>query len=179
MEFCLIFANSLIRYLPAAGRFRYLKNTLYTGPHIAIKADGILIRKKKLLLRYQDITSIQIKKARLTRGWLGLILLGIVLDIALFYLLYLFLTNFYDLSGFNPGHAHYSRRSPGIVIGILLILPILVTLRIKRYFTKPVMVIIQWDRGEFRIKLSELKLTAPELQQYLAGKVSLVTEVVG
>ena len=112
-----------------------------------------------------------IKKARLTRGWLGLILLGIILDIVLVYLLYLFMVNFYDLLDLHGGHLHYSRRSPGIVIGILLVLPIFISFRIRRYFMRPVMLIIKWDRGEFRMKFSELNISVAELKRYFEGKV--------
>lgn len=148
-----------------------MKEILYNGPRLVIKSDGIKIRKRNLKLSYPEITSITIKKARLTRGWLGVILLGIILDIVLVYLLYLFLFNFYDLSDVHRGHFHYSRRSPGIVIGILLVLPIFISFRIRRYFTRPVMLIIKWDRGEFRMKFSELNLSVTELKKYLEGKV--------
>ena len=154
-----------------------MKNILYNGPRLVIKADGIKIRKRNLKQSYPEITSITIKKARLTRGWLGLILLGIILDIVFVYLLYFFLVNFYDLSGFHAGHLHYSRRSPGIVIGILLVLPIFISFRIRRYFTRPVMLIIKWDRGEFRMKFSEINIPVAELKRYLEGKVNIVEVV--
>jgi hypothetical protein len=148
-----------------------VKEILYNGPRLVIKSDGIKIRKGNLKLSYPEITSITIKKARLTHGWLGLILLGVILDIVLVYLLYFFLVNFFDLSVVSGGHFHYSRRSPGIVIGILLVLPIFISFRIMRYFMRPVMLIIKWDRGEFRIKFSELNISVAELKRYLEGKV--------
>jgi hypothetical protein len=148
-----------------------VKDILYNGPRLVIKSDGIKIRKRNLNLSYPEITSITIKKARLTRGWLGLIFLGIILDIVLVYLLYFFLVNFYVLSDFHGGYFHYSRRSPGIVIGILLVLPILISFRIRRYFTRPVMLIIKWDHGEFRMKFSEINISVAELKRYFEGKV--------
>ena len=154
-----------------------MKEILYNGPRLVIKSDGIKIRKRNLKLSYPEITSITIKKARLTRGWLGLILLGIILDIVLVYLLYLFLFHFYDLSDIHAGHLRYSRRSPGIVIGILLVLPIFISFRIRRYFTRPVMLIIKWGRGEFRMKFSEINITVAELKRYLEGKVNIVEVV--
>lgn len=154
-----------------------MKEILYNGTRLVIKSDGIKIRKRKLNLSYPEITSITIKKARLTRGWLGLILLGVILDIVLVYLLYLFLVNFYDLSDIHIGHFHYSRRSPGIVIGILLVLPIFISFRIRKYFTRPVMLIIKWDRGEFRMKFSEINISVAELKRYLEGKVNIVEVV--
>lgn len=148
-----------------------MKDILYTGPRLAIKTDGIKIRKRNLTISYPEITSITIKKARLIRGWLGLILLGVILDIVLVYLLYIFLVNVYDLSDVHGGHFHYSRRSSGIVFGILLVLPIVISFRISRYFTRPVMLIIKWDRGEFRMKFSDLNIPVAELKRYLEGKV--------
>ena len=154
-----------------------MKEILYNGPRLVLKSDGIKIRKRNLNLSYPEISSITIKKARLTRGWLGLILLGIILDILLIYLLYYFLVNFYDLSDVHAAHFHYSRRSPGIVIGILLILPIFISFRIRRYFSRPVMLIIKWDRGEFRMKFSEINISVAELKGYLEGKVNIVEVV--
>ncbi len=148
-----------------------MKEILYNGPRLVIKTDGIMIRKRNLMLSYPEITTIIIKKARLTRGWLELILLGVILDIVLVYLLYLFLMNVYDLSDLHGGHFHYARRSSGIVLGILLVLPIVITFRISRYFTRPVMLIIKWDHGEFRMKFSDLKISVAELKSYLEGKV--------
>ena len=148
-----------------------MKDVLYSGPRLAIRVDGIKIRKKDLLISYPEITSITIRKARLTRGWFGLILLGVMLNIVLLGLLYLFLVNFYDLSDVHGGHLHYSRRSPGIVIGILLALPVFISFRIARYFTNPLMLIIRWDEGEFRMKFSELAVSIAELKRYLEGKV--------
>ncbi len=150
-----------------------MKDILYNGPRLVIKTDGIKIRKRNLKLSYPEIGSITIKKARLTRGWLGLILLGVILDIVLVYLLYLFVANVYDLSDLHRGHFHYSRRSSGIVLGILLVLPIVISFRISRYFSRPLMLIIKWDRSEFRIKFSELKISVAELKSYLEGKVGI------
>ena len=127
------------------------------------------------MITYPEINSITLRKARLTRGWLGLILLGAILDIILIYLLYLFLVNFYNLSDLHGSHLHLPRRSSGVILGILLVLPIVITYRITRYFTRPLMLIIKWDRGEFRMKFSELKISVAELKSYLEGKVSIVT----
>lgn len=151
-----------------------MKDIIYNGPRLVIKTDGIILRKKKLRISYPEITSITVKKARLTRGWLGLILLGIVLDTGLVYLLYHFLANYYDLQEFH-GHSHYSRRGSGMLIGFLLVIPIFITYRITRYFTKPLMLIIKWEKGEFRMKFSELGLSVGELKQYLEGKVAFMT----
>ncbi len=150
-----------------------MKDILYSGPRLVIKSDGIKIRKGNLKITYPEINSITIKKARLTRGWLGLILLGVILDFIFVYLLYLFLVNVYDLSDLHGGHIHLPRRSSGVVLGILLVLPIVVTYRISRYFTRPLMLIIKWDRGEFRMKFSELNISVAELKNYLEGKVGI------
>ena len=150
-----------------------MKDILYSGPRLVIKSDGIKIRKGNLRLNYPEITSITIKKARLTRGWLGLIFLGVILDIILFYLLYIFMVNVYDMSDLHGGHIHLPRRSSGVVLGILLVLPIVITYRISKYFTRPLMLIIKWDRGEFRMKFSELNISIAELKSYLEGKVGI------
>ena len=148
-----------------------VKDILYNGSSLVINRDGIKIRKRNLAISYPEITSITIKKARLTHGWLGLIFLGVILDIGIVYLLYHFLVNVYDLPGVHGGHFHYSRRSTGIVLGILLVLPIVISFRISRYFSRPVMLIIKWDRGEFRMKFSEINISVAELKRYLEGKV--------
>jgi len=151
-----------------------VKDILYNGPKLVIKTDGIILRKRKLRIPYPAITSITVKKARLTRGWLGLIALGVILDTGLVYLLYHFLVNYYDPSDFRV-YSHYSRRGSGMVIGFLLVLPVFITLRITRYFTKPLMLIIRWENKEFRMKFSELGISAIELKSYLEGKVMVVT----
>jgi hypothetical protein len=148
-----------------------VKDILYSGPGLVIKSDGIKIRKRNLMITYPEITSITIKKARLTRGWLGLILLGVILDIVFVYLLYIFMVNVYDMSDLHGGHIHLPRRSSGVVLGILLVLPIVITYRISKYFTRPLMLIIKWDRGEFRMKFSELNISIAELKSSLEGKV--------
>jgi hypothetical protein len=150
-----------------------VKNIIYNGPKLVIKADGIILRKRNLRISYPEITSITIRKARLTRGWLGLIFLGVLLDIGLVYLLYHFLVNYYDLQDLR-GYSHYSRRGSGMVIGFLLVIPIFITYRITRYFTKPLMLIIKWQGGEFRMKFSDLGISVGELKSYLDGKVLFV-----
>jgi hypothetical protein len=151
-----------------------VKNALYSGPKLVIRQDGIKIRKGDIMIGYPEITSLTIRKARLTRGWLGLIFFGIFLDITLLYLLYLFVTNVYDMSDLHRGYIRFPRRSSGIVMGILLVLPIVISYRIARYFTRPLMLIIKWDKGEFRIKFSELGISVAELKNYLPGKVNVV-----
>jgi hypothetical protein len=59
-------------------------------------------------------------------------------------------------------------------MGILLVLPIVISYRIARYLTRPLMLIIKWDKGEFRIKFSELGISVAELKSFLAGKVEVV-----
>jgi hypothetical protein len=153
-----------------------LKDSFYSGPKLVIRPDGIKIRKRNINLKYPDISSISIRKARLTRGWLGLMLLGIILNIVILYLLYLFLNHFYFISDVHEAHYHYSRRSPGIIIGLLIILPVIISLRITKYFRKQVMLIIKWNHNEFRIKLSEMNISEGELKRYLEGKgVKIVT----
>ena len=150
-----------------------MKDILYSGPKLVIKSDGIKIRKRNLKITYPEICSITLRKARLIRGWLGLIFLGVILNIILFYLLYIFMVNVYDMSDLHGGHIHLPRRSSGVVLGILLVLPIVITYRISKYFTRPLMLIIKWDRGEFRMKFSELNISIAELKSYLEGKVGI------
>ena len=126
------------------------------------------------MLSYGDITSVRITKTHLIRGWLVMILLGVIADVVLYLLLYLFLVHFYGMSDVHGGHFQSGRRSPGIIIGILIVLPVIIFIRIKRYFPKFTMLIIKWDHGEFRVKLSELNISAGELKQYLEGKVKSV-----
>jgi len=148
-----------------------MKDYLYNGPELAIRIDGIRIKKRKINLTYQEVSSVRIRKAGLKRGWLGIILLGIILIILLIYILYLFLAHFYFISDLHSGHFHYPRRSPGIIIGILVIIPIMIFLRLKKYFRRHIMLIIKWDHDEFRIKLKELNIPVSELKRYLEGKV--------
>lgn len=152
-----------------------MKDYLYNGPSLAIKNDGVRIKKRKITLNYKDISSINVRKASLMRGWLGMILLGLILIIVLLYLLYLFLDHFYFISDVHGAQFHYARRSPGIIIGILVILPIIISLRIKKYFRKYVMLIIKWDHDEFRIKVSEMNIRAGELVRYFEGKGVVVS----
>ncbi len=150
-----------------------MKDYLYNGPKLAIRIDSIRIKKRKINLAYQDISSVRISKAGLKRGWVGIILLGIMLISLLIYILYLFLAHFYFISDAHSGHFNYPRRSPGILIGILVILPVVIFLSIKKYFRRHIMLIIKWDHDEFRIKLQELNISLSVLKRYLEGKVKL------
>jgi len=147
-----------------------MKTVLYSGPKLLIKDDGIRIRKRKVFIPYQDIKSIKIKNAHVTRGWLGLIFIGIILNIFILFLLYYFLMNFYDMVDAHGNHLHYSHRSPGMIVGFLVILPVIISFRLVRYFNRPLMVIIKWDKQEFRIRFSELNLSVSELRSFLEGK---------
>lgn len=156
-----------------------MKTPFYSGPKISITPNGIKIKKKNLFLPYGEISTITIKKSHITRGWMVMLLLGIILDITLLYLLYHFMVNMYDLSDLRGGHFHYPRRSSGIMMGVLLVLPIIVSYRLLRYFTRPLMIIIKWDGGEFRMKFVDLHRSVAELKRYLEGKVNVEAEVGG
>lgn len=152
-----------------------VKEVLYSGPKLVIKSDGIKIRKKNRMIRYSEIRSVTVRKAHLTRGWPGLILGGILLVLLLLFVLYLFVTNVYDLADFRSHHIRISRRGSGIVLGLLIALPVYITFRVSRYFTRPLMLIIKWEGGEFRMKFSELGISVAALKGYLAGKVEVVS----
>jgi hypothetical protein len=152
-----------------------VKDYLYNGSELSIKNDGIRIKGRKITLLYKDISSINIRKARVTRGWLGLIFLGIVLNLICLGLLYLLLVNFFTMSDVHGGHFHYARRSSGIIIGILIMSPVLISIWIKKYFKREVMMIIKSDHQEFRIKFSELNLSVQEVKRYLEERVKVVS----
>ena len=101
----------------------------------------------------------------------------LILNVILLYLLYLFLDHFYLMSDVHGVHYHYARKSPGIIIGILVVLPVIISLRIKKYFRRQVMLIIKWDHDEFRIKFNDLNITTSELKRYFEGK-GLIVKIV-
>jgi hypothetical protein len=155
-----------------------MKDYLYNGPKLAIGTDGIRIKERKITLSYKDISAITIRKARVTRGWIGMILLGMALNVILLGLLFLFLTNYIFMSDIHGGHFHSSRRSPGIIIGILLVLPVVISIWMKKYFKRDIMLIIKSDHNEFRIKFRDLNLPVLEVKRYLEerGIVIIVTK---
>jgi hypothetical protein len=148
-----------------------VKEVLYNGPELAIRVDGIRIKRRKLTLKYEDISSIKIRKARISRLWLIFILAGIVLNILLIFLLYRILTDFYFISDTHTRHFQYARRSQGMIIGFLVILPVIIFLWMKKYFKRFNMLIIIWNHSEFRVKLDDLHMTVSELKRDLEGKV--------
>jgi hypothetical protein len=150
-----------------------MREPFYSGTKLTIKSDGIRLKKRDLFLKYSEISSISIKKARLSKAWLGFIILGLILDAILIYLLFYFVVNIYNLQSQHNAHLHYSRRGPGMVIGVFVALPVIITYRVMSYFTRPVMLIIRWDNGEFRTKFSELKISVEGLKSYLHGKVEV------
>ena len=151
-----------------------MKEILYNGPELTIRNDGIRIKKKKLVLSYQEISSIRIKRARLSRFWLLYILSGILLNAFIIFLIYRFLMNFYLMADSQNGHFHYARRSQGMIIGILVLIPIGITMWMTKYFKKSNMLIIRWNRSEYRIKTDDLHITLSELKRYLEGKFGSV-----
>jgi hypothetical protein len=151
-----------------------VKDYLYNGPKLSIRNDGIRIKERRITLLYKDISSITIRKARVTRGWLGLIFLGIVLNVFILGLLYLVLVNLLTMSDVHGGHFHYSRRSSGIVIGILIMSPVLVSIWMKKYFKREVMIIIKSDHQEFRFKFRELNLSLKDVKRYFEERVKMI-----
>lgn len=151
-----------------------MKDYLYNGPKLSIRNDGIRIKERRITLLYKDISSITIRKARVTRGWLGLIFLGIVLNVFILGLLYLVLVNLLTMSDVHGGHFHYSRRSSGIVIGILIMSPVLVSIWMKKYFKREVMIIIKSDHQEFRFKFRELNLSLKDVKRYFEERVKMI-----
>ena len=148
-----------------------MKDVLYNGPEIAIRIDGIRIKKRKITLKYDDISSIKIRKARISRFWLLFILSGIVLNIFLIFLLYHILTDFYFISDTHHRSIQNARRSQGMIIGFLVILPVVISLWMQKYFRRFNMLIIIWNHSEFRIKLDDLHISTSELKGYLEGRV--------
>ena len=148
-----------------------MKDVLYNGPEIAIRIDGIRIKKRKITLKYEDIASIKIRKARISRFWFIFIIAGIVFNVFLIFLLYRILADFYFISDTHHRSIQNARRSQGMIIGFLVILPVVISLWMKKYFQRFNMLIIIWNHSEFRIKLDDLHISTSELQRFLEGRV--------
>jgi hypothetical protein len=52
--------------------------------------------------------------------------------------------------------------------------PFFIIFRIKKYFKKYLMLVINWDHNDFRIKISDLGINVYELKKFLEGKIESV-----
>ena len=49
--------------------------------------------------------------------------------------------------------------------------PLFIIFKVKKYFRKYEMLVIQWDHDEFRIKISDLRLKVNDLKVFFEGKI--------
>ena len=147
----------------------------YNGPKIEIRKDYIKIKERNIKLNYHDIKSISIKNTRLNRAWLLFIIAGIIAFSIIFSFFYLVIQGlFSDSSILSSSGLFYRKR---IIIPLMFFFiggPFFIIFRIKKYFKKYLMLVINWDHNDFRIKISDLGINVYELKKFLEGKIESV-----
>ena len=149
-----------------------MKEYLYNGPAISIGNSGIRIKKNEINLPFSQISSVSVKKAHSDKLWLLYVILGSIAVVLLIGMFYNFLVNFYLAAETSNGTFHYPRRSMGVTLAMMIIIPVLITFRIWPYFRRYLVLIIKWNHHEFRIKLSSLKLPPAVIKNYFEGKIN-------
>jgi hypothetical protein len=147
----------------------------YNGPKVEIGKDFIKIKERNIKLSYQDIKLISIKNARVNRVWLLYIIAGIIgFSIILFLFCIVLQGLFSDSPKFAISGIFYRKRT--IILFMLLFIggPSFIIYKIKKYFKKYLMLIIQWDHHDFRIKISDLRINVNELRIFLESKTEFL-----
>ena len=145
----------------------------YNGPEIEIGKDFIRLKKKNLKLSYQDIKSIMIIKTRIDRAWLLYILAGIIAFAFILFLVFTVIQGLYSDSGFIARSGlFYRRRGMTILMFIFIGGPLFIIYKVKKYFQRPLMLVIKWDHHDFRIKISDMGIKVRDLELFLEGKIN-------
>ena len=144
----------------------------YKGPKIEIGKDYIRIKKRNIRLSYQEIKSIRIKKTRIDRAWLFYILTGFAgLSIILF-LFYIFIQGlFNDTAILARSGLFYRKRIIVLLMFFFIGGPFFIIIKIKKYFKKDLMLVINWEHHDFRIKISDIGIDVYKLKMFFEGKL--------
>ncbi len=142
------------------------------GKEILIGSEFIWLKEKNIRLRYDAISSVSIRMARLHRAGLLYIIAGMT---ALAVILGLFMAG---IIGFlshpeNPAILGLFNRRHGISLLLFLFIggPAFIISWIRKYFRKHMMLVIRWKHRDFRTRISELKINVQELKIFLEERV--------
>jgi len=150
---------------------RYLCN----GPKIAIGQDHIGLKERNTRLDYRDIRSVSIINARSHRAWLFYVVAGTAGLVVILLLLYLVIRGFINDPATSPGNSFYYRKHAISILFFFFIAgPVYLISRLRKYSRKQPMLIIRWEKHEYRIRVSELGVRAIDLKRFLEGKTTLL-----
>jgi hypothetical protein len=148
-----------------------MNKSFYNGPKIEIRTDYIKIKKRNIILRYQDIKLIKIKNTRLTRVWFLYIIAGTIAFLIILYFFFLFIRGLINDSTILSGNGLYYRKH---LISLFMFFfiggPLFILIKVKKYFKNYPMLIIIWGNKDFRIKISDLGINVFKLKQFFEGK---------
>lgn len=156
-----------------------MNKRFYNGSKIEIGKDYIKIKRRNIRLSYQDIKLISIKNTRLDRAWLIYIIAGIISFSIILFLFYIVIQGlFSDSTILMRSGLFYRKRMIILLMFFFIGGPFFIIIKVKKYFKKYLMLVINWKHHDFRIRISDLGINAYELKIFFEGKVkSLVYEL--
>jgi len=147
-----------------------MNKSFYNGPRILISEDFIKIKDRNLRLEYKDILLVAVRKTRIDKWWLLYILAGIILCLTILYLFFLTIKGITNDSGILAGGNYHRNRFITVLVFFFIGSPVFIIGKIKKYFKKHLMLIINWEHGEFRMKISSMGISEDELKNYFTVK---------
>jgi hypothetical protein len=156
-----------------------MNKPFYNGPKIEIRKDYIKIKKRNIILNYEDIKSISIKHTRLDRAWFLYIIAGIIsFSIILFLFCIVIRDLFSDSNTLVRSGLFYRKRMMILLMFFFIGGPLFIIVKIRKYFKTYLMLVINWKHHDFRIKISDMGINAYELKNFLENKVkSMVVDI--
>ena len=152
-----------------------MKNSFYNGPKLEIREHYIKIKKRNIKLSYSDIKSVNIKNTHTGKAWILFIITGIIVILAFICILFLTIQGLLTGSSFITSKGHHNNyKSLAFIIAFLVGVPLFIASKITKYFRKHPMLIITWEQGDFRIKISELGIKESEVKRFFEGKVKVI-----
>jgi len=156
-----------------------MNKPFYSGPKIEIRKDFIKIKKRNITLNYDDIRRISIKHTRLDRAWFLYILAGVITFLIILFLFCIVIRDLFGDSNTLVRNGLFYRKRMMILLMLFFIgAPLFIIVKVKKYFRKYLMLVINWKHNDFRIRISDLGITAYELKNFFENKVkSMVFDI--
>ena len=147
----------------------------YNGQKIDIGKDYIKIKERNIRLSYQDIKVISIKYTRLDRAWFIYIIAGIIAFSIILYIFFIVVQGLYsDSTMLRTSGLFYRKRILILLMFFFISGPFFIVFKVKKYFKKYLMLVINWNHHDFRIKISDLGRSVYDLKMFFEGKVKLI-----
>jgi len=155
-----------------------LNNELYNGPKLKIGKDAVVIKARNIKLGFSEIESVCIKNTRISRASIFLVMAGILALAVILYLLIVFIQGMMgEMAAFSGGGLYYRKHLISVIMFFFIGAPIIIILKIKKYLRKEMMLVIRWKNDDFRIKVSEMRRTVYEINNFFESKGIKVSSV--